>query len=116
MSRCVACHSDGNEDGVFEAGLFSGMDVDAFTYPDPSQFSSGGSYSIGEYSGADVEDLSRFIFDVMNIDFVNCDQQCSDDTAAYMWSLRDGVVGAEEVLAFSCPNPTAIHYGKRTLR
>ncbi len=43
-----------------------------------------------------------------------CNEQCSLDTAAYIWSLKDGTKGPG-VVAASCTNPTAIHYGKRTL-
>lgn len=44
----------------------------------------------------------------------NCDAQCAQDTAAYIWSLKDGQEGAGATAA-SCSNPTAIHYGKRVL-
>lgn len=44
----------------------------------------------------------------------SCDAQCSRDTAAYLWSLKDGVKGPG-VVAASCTNPDAIHYGKRVL-
>jgi hypothetical protein len=111
------CHADSDEDGFFEAGIYKNLDVDAFTYPDPSQFLNGGSYAVGEYTGDDVEDLSRFIFEVMNGGmYVFCDQQCSEDTAAYMWLLRNGIPGPDTVATTSCPNPDEIHYGKRTLR
>lgn len=43
-----------------------------------------------------------------------CDAQCSRDTAAYLWSLKDGQKGPGAV-AVSCTNPSAIHYGKRVL-
>lgn len=44
----------------------------------------------------------------------NCDAQCAQDTAAYIWSLKDGQEGAGATAA-SCSNPSAIHYGKRVL-
>lgn len=44
----------------------------------------------------------------------NCDEQCSKDTAAYIWSLKDGQKGPGAV-AVSCANPDGIHYGKRVL-
>lgn len=44
----------------------------------------------------------------------NCNTQCSLDTAAYIWSLKDGTPGPAAAAA-SCANPDGIHYGKRTL-
>lgn len=44
----------------------------------------------------------------------NCNAQCAQDAAAYIWSLKDGQKGPGAA-AVSCANPGAIHYGKRVL-
>ena len=44
----------------------------------------------------------------------NCNAQCAQDSAAYIWSLKDGQKGPGAATV-SCSNPGAIHYGKRVL-
>lgn len=66
-----------------EDGTFTGshaFDVESFTYPDYAEY--------GDYSADTVAQLSKFIADNMNKSG-NCDQDCADDIAAYMWSYRD---------------------------
>jgi hypothetical protein len=65
------------------------------------------------YNGGAITELASFIRTSMG-PLSNCDAQCSQDTAAYIWSLKDGKEGPGAV-AVSCANPNAIHYGKRVL-
>ena len=57
--------------------------------------------------------LAAFIQNSMG-PVANCNAQCAQDAAAYIWSLKDGQKGPGAA-AVSCSNPGAIHYGKRVL-
>lgn len=65
------------------------------------------------YDGRAVVQLASFIKTSMG-PLANCDAQCAQDAAAYIWSLKDGQEGPGVATA-SCSNPSAIHYGKRVL-
>ncbi len=105
--NCFICHEDGNHDGFFEAkGTSNGIDVNNFEYPTAAAFAN------GNYTGASVEDLARFIDERMPSASI-CNGQCAEDIAAYLWSLRgkDVVVGPS-----SCESPDPVNYGRRSLK
>ncbi|HEY7774385.1 MAG TPA: c-type cytochrome, partial [Marinagarivorans sp.] len=83
--QCSACHTD-NGDGTFGSFAF---DVNGFQYPSES-------YANGPFENT-VEGLSAYISDQMpsanfGQDPATCaaDDNCADDIAAYLWSLRSG--------------------------
>ncbi len=101
-SNCSACHKDTNNDGYFGEG-------NALVDPDKL----GTPLGMSSYNASSVSNLAMFIESEMG-PFANCDTQCSLDTAAYIWSLKDGKQGPAGE-AVSCANPEEIHYGKRVL-
>ena len=108
-SKCSACHKDDNNDGYFGAGGNTGDNGIATI--DPDNLGSPPNYPA--YNGGAITELAKFIQTSMG-PLANCDSQCSQDAAAYIWSLKDGKEGPGAV-ALSCTNPNAIHYGKRVL-
>jgi hypothetical protein len=77
---------------------------------DPDDLGTPSSPAYPSYN-ATLPGLAGFIKSYMG----NCTtDQCSQDTAAYLWSLKDGNTGPGVVSA-SCTNPAGIHYGKRVL-
>lgn len=111
-TNCSSCHKDTNGDGYFGVGGNSG-DVGGIGAIDPDDLGTPGSPSYPSYNAASINSIAAFIEEYMGT-AANCDDQCSLDTAAYLWSLKDGTIGPGAVTA-SCSNPNAIHYGKRTL-
>lgn len=108
-AKCSACHKDDNGDGYFGAGGDSGDNGIATIDPD----SLGSPPKYPSYNGGAIGELAKFIQSSMG-PLANCDTQCSQDAAAYIWSLKDGKAGpGAETL--SCANPSAVHYGKRVL-
>lgn len=100
-NNCSTCHRDTTGDGFFDDG--EEIDPDAL----------GASTRFSSYDPNTLEGLAAFIENEMGL-FTTCDTQCAEDTAAYIWSLKDGVPGpgAEAV---ACANPGEIHYGRRVL-
>ncbi|BCD99487.1 DUF1592 domain-containing protein [Marinagarivorans cellulosilyticus] len=105
-TNCAVCHSDTDNDGYFggsgDSAKIGSVDPDDLGSPAMS----------AAYDGGSINALAAFIGAEMAPS--NCGEQCINDTAAYIWSLRDGKEG-ESAVAVSCANPGAIHYGKRTL-
>lgn len=105
--NCFICHEDGNEDGFFEAKANSnGIDVNNFEYQNNPTFAS------GNYTGASVQDLARFIAEQMP-NSTTCTGQCANDIAAYLWSLKGKqvVVGPTE-----CESEDPAFFGRRSLK
>lgn len=102
-SNCTACHSD---DG---SGFFTGVaafDVNRFTYHTLSKYESGG------YTGSSIQDLSQFINEQM-APKTSCGDDCGDDIASYLWSLRGQTKVVEQV---ACDASAPVLYGKRALK
>lgn len=111
-TNCSACHKDTNGDGYFGVGGDSG-DAGGIAVIDPDALGNPSSPSYPSYNAGSVQNLATFIEDYMG-SIGSCDTQCSLDTAAYIWSLKDGNAGPSAAAA-SCSNPNDIHYGKRAL-
>ncbi len=79
---------------------------------DPDDLGSPSSPMYPEYDAGTPAGLAAFIAEYMA--GTGCDDQCSQDTAAYLWSLKDGTSGPG-IVAASCTDPDGIHYGKRVL-
>ncbi|HEY7773072.1 MAG TPA: DUF1595 domain-containing protein, partial [Marinagarivorans sp.] len=105
-TNCAGCHSDSDNDGYFGGSgddrKIGSVDPDALGMPSMS----------APYDGNSVIALASFISTEMAP--ASCDSTCVDNTAAYIWSLRDGQPG-ESAVAASCANPNDVHYGKRVL-
>ena len=105
-TNCAVCHSDTDNDGYFggsgDSAKIGSVDPDDLGSPSTS----------AAYNGSSINALATFIGAEMAP--ASCSEQCINDTAAYIWSLRDGVKG-ESAVAVSCANPNAIHYGRRAL-
>lgn len=102
-TKCEGCHKDSDGDGYFDEKNTT-IDVDDL----------GTTVQFGNWDASSVENVSAFINDYMDSFSGGCDQTCSDDTAAFLWSLKDGTAGPSTVAA-SCANPNDIHYGKRVI-
>lgn len=111
-TNCSSCHKDTNGDGFFGVGGDSG-DVGGLGQLDPDALGTPTSPLYPDYDASSRAGLAAFI-EINMAPQSNCDAQCSLDTAAYVWSLKDGRVGPSVVTA-SCANPDALHYGRRTL-
>lgn len=109
-TNCSACHKDTNGDGYFGVGGDSG-DSGGIGTIDPDNLGKPPGYP--SYTPSSINNLAAFIEESMG-PLGNCDTQCSLDTAAYLWSLKDGTAGPGLTSA-SCSNPADIHYGKRAL-
>ena len=77
---CTGCHTN-NGDGTF-GGNFP-FNVNSFVYP------SGGMFGDGGYSADTVEDLANFIGNTMPFPAATCVDDCAENTAAFLWSLRE---------------------------
>ncbi|WP_162230691.1 DUF1592 domain-containing protein [Marinagarivorans algicola] len=103
---CVGCHLDLDGDGFFS---------DKANHFDPDSFGNAG--ALGTYDASTPSGVATFIKGFMSAFAAGgCDEQCSKDIAAYLWSQKNGVVGPLGE-AVSCANPAAdaIHYGRRAL-
>lgn len=105
-TNCAGCHSDTDNDGYFGG---SGDDAKIGAV-DPDDL--GSPMTSAGYDGNSINALAAFIGAQMAP--ASCGEQCVNDTAAYIWSLRDGIKG-ESAVAASCENPNDVHYGKRAL-
>lgn len=105
-TNCAGCHSDSDNDGYFGGSgddkKIGSVDPDALGTPN----------MFGAYNGNSVVALAGFI--AASMAPASCNSACVDNTAAYIWSLRDGQAG-ESAVAASCTNPNDVHYGKRML-
>jgi Protein of unknown function (DUF1592)/Protein of unknown function (DUF1588)/Protein of unknown function (DUF1595) len=110
--NCTACHKDSNGDDYFGVGGNSG-DTGGIAVIDPDDLGTPSSPAYPTYNAGTLVGVATFIKDYMG-GVGNCNAQCSQDTAAYLWSLKDGVKGPGAA-AISCANPNGVHYGKRVL-
>ncbi|WP_158224559.1 DUF1592 domain-containing protein [Agaribacterium haliotis] len=106
--QCFTCHQDANEDGYFEAGAVSiRIDVNKFAYPTNAK------YDGMNYTGNSVEDLARYISEQMPLNPASCVDECADDVAAYLWSLRGQSVDTGPT---ECSLDDPVLYGRRALK
>ncbi|WP_162230706.1 DUF1592 domain-containing protein [Marinagarivorans algicola] len=106
--NCFTCHQDADEDGYFEAGAVNvRINVNTFTYPQNTK------YADDNYTGQSVEDLARYIEEQMPLNPAGCVDQCAQDIAAYLWSLRGQkvVIGPQQ-----CTSEDPVLYGRRALK
>ncbi len=104
--QCVGCHLDLDGDGYFG---------DKTNHFDPDSFGTAG--ALGDYDASTRAGVADFIKTTMGVFATGgCDEQCSKDIAAYLWTQKNGIDGPVGEAA-SCANPSAdaIHYGRRAL-
>ncbi len=101
---CQGCHKDNDGDGRFTDGT-TPFDVNAWTHPTR--------FPAGNYTGANVGELARFINQQMVGVFAICNSaNCADHLAAYLWSLK----GRTQTGAVACDTSSPVKYGMRSVK
>ncbi|HSC68206.1 MAG TPA: DUF1592 domain-containing protein, partial [Cellvibrio sp.] len=103
---CQGCHKDSDGDGRFTDGT-TPFDVNAWKHPTSPLFRN------GNYTGANVTELSRFIRQEMIGTYASCTAtNCADHLAAYLWSLK----GRTQTEVVACDTSSPVKYGIRSVR
>ncbi|MES2822963.1 MAG: DUF1592 domain-containing protein [Pseudomonadota bacterium] len=99
---CTSCHKDTDEDGRFTDGSIH-FNVNEFTYQSMSKYAGQG------YTGATVEDLSRFVGAAM---LNNCTSNNCQHIAAYLWAQK----GKDPTQIVKCTSTDPVFYGVRNVK